>query len=65
MVAQDLSVEPNRCLVFEDILTGVMAGKNANMKVCAVYDKYSEKEQDEKIKLADYYIHSMKEVLEN
>jgi HAD superfamily hydrolase (TIGR01509 family) len=65
LVAQDLRVEPNRCLVFEDILTGVMAGKNAHMKVCAVYDKYSEKEQDEKIKLADYYIHSMKEVLEN
>ncbi|MDD3173120.1 MAG: HAD family phosphatase [Herbinix sp.] len=63
LVAKDLDVEPTRCLVFEDILVGVMAGKNANMKVCAVYDKYSEKEQDEKIKLADYYVNSITEVL--
>jgi HAD superfamily hydrolase (TIGR01509 family) len=64
LVAKDLGVEPSRCLVFEDILVGVMAGKNAGMKVCAVYDKYSEKEQTEKIKMADYYVHSMTEVLE-
>ncbi len=62
LVAEDLKVDPLRCLVFEDILIGVMAGKNANMKVCAVYDEYSVKEQEEKIKLADYFVHSMKEV---
>lgn len=64
LVAQDLNVDPDRCLVFEDVIQGVMAGKNANMKVCAVYDKFSEKDQDVKKKLADYYIHSMSEVLE-
>jgi HAD superfamily hydrolase (TIGR01509 family) len=63
LVAQDLGCEPNRCLVFEDVLQGVMAGKNANMKVCAVYDKFSEKDEEEKIKLADYFIHSIREVL--
>lgn len=62
LVAKDLGVEPSRCLVFEDILQGIMAGKNANMKVCAVYDKYSESEQEEKIKLADYFVHSICEV---
>lgn len=64
LVAQDLGVEPQRCLVFEDVLQGVMAGKNANMKVCAVYDEFSEKFQEEVIKLSDYYVHSMREVLE-
>jgi hypothetical protein len=33
------------------------------MKVCAVYDEYSKKDQEEKIKLSDYYVHSMSEVL--
>jgi haloacid dehalogenase superfamily, subfamily IA, variant 3 with third motif having DD or ED/haloacid dehalogenase superfamily, subfamily IA, variant 1 with third motif having Dx(3-4)D or Dx(3-4)E len=63
LVADDLHADPVRCLVFEDILTGIMAGKNANMKVCAVYDKYSEKEEKEKRKLADYFAYSMSEVL--
>ncbi len=63
LVAEDLGVLPEHCLVFEDVLQGVMAGKNANMKVCAVYDEYSQKDQDEKIKLSDYYVHSMSEVL--
>lgn len=63
LVAEDLGVDPRRCLVFEDVLHGVMAGKNANMKVCAVYDEYSEKDQDEKRKQSDYYVHSIAEVL--
>lgn len=63
LVAEDLGVEPSRCLVFEDILQGIMAGKNANMKVCAVYDKYSEGEQDEKIKMADYFVYTISDVI--
>ncbi|WP_408632537.1 HAD family hydrolase [Mobilitalea sibirica] len=63
LVAKDLEVKPERCLVFEDVLQGVMAGKNANMKVCAVYDKYSDKDQEQKKRLADYYVHSMKEIV--
>jgi HAD superfamily hydrolase (TIGR01509 family) len=64
LVAKDLGAKPERCLVFEDVLQGVMAGKNANMKVCAVYDKYSENDQEEKIKLSDYFVHSISEVLD-
>lgn len=63
LVAMDLMVEPKRCLVFEDVIQGVMAGKNANMRVCAVYDKFSEKDEKQKIRLSDYYIRSMKEIL--
>jgi beta-phosphoglucomutase-like phosphatase (HAD superfamily) len=64
LVASDLQVEPSRCLVFEDVLQGVMAGKNAGMKVCAVYDKFSESDQDETIKLADYFVKSIAEIPE-
>ena len=64
LVAMDLGAKPERCLVFEDVLQGVMAGKNANMKVCAVYDEFSNKDQKEKIRLGDYYIHTITEVLQ-
>ena len=64
LVAKDLKVEPLRCLVFEDIIQGIMAGKNANMKVCAVYDEFSKDDEKKKIKLADYYIRSMRELLQ-
>ena len=63
LVAKELGVRPQRCLVFEDVLQGIMAGKNADMKVCAVYDEYSEDDRKEKMKLADYYINSIYEVL--
>lgn len=63
LVAKDLGVEPEKCLVFEDVIQGIMAGKNANMKVCAVYDDFSKNDEEEKIRLADYYIRSMKELL--
>ncbi|NLP16131.1 MAG: HAD family phosphatase [Clostridiales bacterium] len=62
LVAMDLKVEPERCLVFEDVIQGVMAGKNANMKVCSVYDDFSKNDEEKKIRLSDYYIRSMKEI---
>jgi beta-phosphoglucomutase-like phosphatase (HAD superfamily) len=65
LVANDLGVDPKKCLVFEDVIQGVMGGKNANMKVCAVYDEFSEKDDQEKKRLSDYYIYSMKEIIHN
>lgn len=55
-VAEELSVDPARCLVFEDIIPGIQAGKNAGMKVCAVEDAYSLHDKVRKTALADYYI---------
>lgn len=55
-VAGELGVEPERCLVFEDIIPGIMAGKAAGMKVCAVEDFYSISQKEEKAAAADYYI---------
>ena len=63
-VADKLQVQPENCLVFEDIIPGIMAGKAAGMKVCAVYDKYSEHQDAEKHRLADYYTYHFRELME-
>lgn len=62
-VAAELNTEPERCLVFEDVPMGILAGKNAGMKVCAVADVYSADQREEICKLADYYVDSFEEVL--
>ena len=54
--ARQLNVDPKDCLVFEDTLAGVMAGKNAGMKVCSVADKHSENTLSERQKVADYSV---------
>lgn len=55
-VARDLGVLPEQCLVFEDVPMGILAGKNAGMKVCAVEDAFSAGQREKKKSLADYYI---------
>ena len=61
--AKRLSVKPQKCLVFEDIIPGILAGKRADMKVCAVDDIYSKDITDKKIKEADYFIESFEDIL--
>ena len=63
-VARELDVAPQNCLVFEDIVPGIQSGKAAGMKVCAVYDKYSEYQDTEKHRLADYYTYCFRELIE-
>ena len=64
-VARELGVSPENCLVFEDIIPGIQAGKAAGMRVCAVYDQYSEHQDAEKRTLADYYTYHFKELMED
>lgn len=61
--AELLDVSPLNCLVFEDIPMGILAGKNAGMKVCAVEDRYSLGMINDKKQLADYYIQDFYEVM--
>ncbi|TCK98275.1 HAD superfamily hydrolase (TIGR01509 family)/HAD superfamily hydrolase (TIGR01549 family) [Natranaerovirga hydrolytica] len=61
-VAKDLKVNPEKCLVFEDVVNGIIAGKKAGAKVCAVYDEHTEGYTEAKIKLADYYIENYNEL---
>lgn len=51
-----VGVAPEHCLVFEDVLAGITAGKRAGMRVCAVEDPFSASEREAKKELADYYI---------
>lgn len=62
-VAKQLNVTPERCLVFEDIIQGIMAGKNAGMRVCAVEDDNSKVQERQKRELADYYISDFYELI--
>ena len=55
---------PKDCLIFEDVPAGLMAGKSAGMKTCAVADKFSRGSRSEKKRaLADYFIQDYFEVL--
>ena len=62
--AKGLHAEPQKCLVFEDVPLGILAGKNAGMKVCAIEDAYSKKQEKQKRELADWYVLDYFEVLE-
>lgn len=61
-VAEKVEVDPVKCLVFEDIEMGILAGKNAGMEVCAVEDEFSMDQMELKKKLADYYIRDYGEI---
>ena len=63
LVAQKLGVAPENCLVFEDIMQGIMAGKAAGMKVCAIKDEFSLKQEAEKKASADWFIDSFSEIM--
>lgn len=62
LVASELQVAPESCLVFEDVVQGILAGKNAGMKVCSVYDDFSRDMDEKKKEASDYYIHSFDEI---
>ena len=61
-VAEDLGVHPKHCLVFEDVPMGILAGKNAGMKVCAVDDAFSLPQTEKKKSLADYFIRDYNDI---
>lgn len=50
--AQNMSLDPAQCIVFEDSFSGVSAAKNAGMKVVGVLSSHSKDE----LPVCDYYI---------
>ena len=64
LTASRLGVSPCECLVFEDIVPGILAGKAAGMEVCAVDDVYSSYQEAEKRRLAHYYIKDFTDIRE-
>lgn len=58
-----LGVKPEKCLVFEDIVKGILSGKAAGMTTIAVDDVYSADTEKEKRRISDGFIHSYKELI--
>ena len=44
LAASELCVNPSECIVFEDILKGIISANNAGMTTIGVYDKYSDED---------------------
>jgi len=59
--AEALNIAPSHCLVIEDSLNGVIAGKAAQMKVIAIPD--TEHESNHRFILADHKLNSLFDVI--
>lgn len=62
-VAEELKVKPEECIVFEDIIPGIMAGVNAGMKTVCIDDIHSKSTKGNRMALADYFIKDYTEIL--
>ena len=51
-------------VIFEDALHAIETVKEAGFRVCAIYDKAFEAEQEEIQRISDYYIRSFEEMFE-
>ncbi len=55
--------ECSKCLVFEDVVNGVLAGKRAGMEVWGISDRQDELAKQEIIKIADKWIINYNEAM--
>jgi len=62
-VADKLNIPKNQIAVFEDSVVGLKTAKEAGYVTVAVYDKSSEKYDDTKKNVSDYYIKSFNELI--
>ena len=60
--ASKLGAAPEECIVFEDVLKGIVSAKNAGMYAVGVYDKYSSDDIVTIRSMADKYIYSFAEL---
>jgi HAD superfamily hydrolase (TIGR01509 family) len=56
IILQKFNIISQECLVFEDLLSTIKTVKKLNMKAYGVYDKYSSKDKNEIVKIADGYL---------
>ncbi len=63
LAAERIGVAPSECMVFEDIVSGIVGAKKGGMMVTAIYDESNKDRTEEFKKLADRYIVSWKELL--
>ena len=62
-VAEGLMRNAQDCLVFEDLIEGIQAGKAAGMTVCAVKDDYSMNQWEEKKQLEQRFPRALTAIL--
>lgn len=56
LAAKRIGVQPEECIVYEDILAGINGAKKGGFRTCAVYDDTNADETDTLKELADCYI---------
>jgi mannitol-1-/sugar-/sorbitol-6-/2-deoxyglucose-6-phosphatase len=59
--AENLKIDPANCLVIEDSVNGVLAGKAAGMTVIAIPDP--DHKNDPRFEVADYLLNNLKDVI--
>ena len=54
--AKKLGLDPNQCMVYEDIIPAAKGAKLAGMKVTAIYDEHAKDQADKLKEICDFYI---------
>lgn len=63
LCAKELGCKPEKCMIFEDILPGVLSAKSVGMKAAGVYDPCSAHEREKIIAAADLFIEDFKDAI--
>lgn len=63
LAASKLGVSPNECVVFEDVLKGIVSAKNAGMTAVGVYDRFSAEDIVTIRNTADKFIMNFSEMM--
>lgn len=63
LAADKVGAKPERCIVFEDVLSAASTAKKAGMSVCGVFDERGKDYKEKMQKLCDYYINDFSELL--
>lgn len=64
LAAKKLGINPDNCVVFEDILPALQGAKAAGMKVVCISDKYNDYTKEQVLEYADVYIDSYDEMID-
>ncbi len=65
MAAERLGVEPEECLVFEDLPQAIESARSIGMTACAVMEPYDHQDSELAAKVADFSIESFEQLVAN